>query len=115
MDNDRTMKDFESKPIVKIKMTKAPFVKGELWWCEYCDSCQVDSDKPETGSFFSQFGGAWNVEKQAPERHYHTMIIFAMCKECMNDNPDYDPWIEHPETGEASSMIDPFSHPEEKL
>ena len=92
----------------KIKMHKAEFIKEEIYWCNWCDGNKVNSNDPKTGSFFSQFGSTWNVAAQKCNNDY-VQVIFAMCIDCMNDNPMTDPWrndLDHP--------IDPFSYPGDK-
>lgn len=81
----------------KYKIEKANFLKNEEFWCTRCDHNRVHSDKPETGTFYQQYGhvarfypvpkrkrkddmakGHWEMEE-------YECVVFALCPEC-------DPW-----------------------
>jgi hypothetical protein len=42
-------------PIEIVQRTKEYFM-SEKWWCNVCDSKQVDSADPKTGDFYIVFG-----------------------------------------------------------
>lgn len=51
---------------------------SEKWWCEVCDSKQVDSSDPSTGCFYHVFGIEWPAKDDSD----NTSIIFAICDTC---------------------------------
>ena len=67
---------------------KCDSLKNQGFWCSWCDGNLVNSDKKETGQFFSLFGHEYLFGKE-----YHSeslspigddkMVIFAICSECM--------------------------------
>lgn len=55
--------------------------KPASFWCSKCDACAVDSEKPETGHFFVQFGHGYSAETGQYDGNY-TAVMFALCPEC---------------------------------
>jgi len=55
-------------------------MKPTTHWCSVCDARQVDSEKPETGTFYTALGSAWS-EKGEWEGE-HTSVLFAVCPKC---------------------------------
>lgn len=57
----------------------------EVFWCDECDSVQVDSTKPETGTYYSQSGHAL-VKDDATGLYTRTgkwvTAVFAFCHDC---------------------------------
>lgn len=53
----------------------------QSYWCHECDKNTVDSDKPETGSFFTQHGHAYNNETRDFDGEY-LGVMFAICASC---------------------------------
>jgi hypothetical protein len=52
------------------------------FWCQDCDEKFVDSEKPESGGFFLEWGHRFmplTVEYFGP----YEPIIFALCPECL--------------------------------
>ena len=49
------------------------------YWCEECDNQVVQSEHPETGTFFTVTGTVIN-DKGA----YH-VVVFALCPECISE------------------------------
>jgi hypothetical protein len=64
-------------PIEIVQRTKEYFM-SEKWWCNVCDSKQVDSADPKTGDFYIVFG----IEYPAKEDSENTSVIFAICDTC---------------------------------
>jgi len=60
---------------------RAPFIKGEKFWCSECDNVVVHSDRPETGTFYQAFGHQYVPGTQPGSNDYHS-IIFALCPRC---------------------------------
>jgi hypothetical protein len=60
---------------------RALFIKGEEFWCGECDNTKVDSDKPETGTFYQVFGHQYVPGTQPGSNDYHS-VIFALCPKC---------------------------------
>lgn len=54
------------------------------FWCNQCDRNPVDSDKPETGSFFVIFGHIYDRETRQYNGEY-TGTMFAVCSDCAKD------------------------------
>jgi len=50
---------------------------SEKWWCNVCDSKQVDSADSSTGCFYHVFGIEHPAIDDKP-----TSIIFAICDTC---------------------------------
>jgi hypothetical protein len=50
----------------------------QIWWCNICDEKQVDSTKPETGSYYMLNG----VEHPASGNDACRTVIFAVCCHC---------------------------------
>jgi len=65
-------------------MRLEPFTPHSLtrFWCNKCDANVVDSEKPETGSFFVQFGHTYDRSTQDYSGEY-TGVMFALCPECL--------------------------------
>lgn len=51
---------------------------SEKWWCNVCDSKQVDTADSNTGSFYHVFG----IEHPGIGDSKPTSIIFAICDSC---------------------------------
>jgi len=51
----------------------------QKWWCDVCDSRQVDSKDSTTGSYY-QVAGMEHPARSKEEKW--TSIIFAVCCEC---------------------------------
>jgi hypothetical protein len=62
------MKKYQPKEITKF-------------WCSTCDAAKVDSDKPESGTFYVQFGHAYNPTTKAFDGEY-VGVMYALCPEC---------------------------------
>ena len=60
---------------------RATFVKGEVFWCSECDNRTVDSDKPETGTFYQVFGHQYVPGTQPGSNDFYS-VIFALCPKC---------------------------------
>ena len=58
--------------------TTNPYKSPQVYWCQVCDSNQVDSTKPETGKFYHCFGHDF-------ETGDYTSVFFAHCARCLND------------------------------
>lgn len=54
------------------------------FWCNVCDRNVVDSEKPETGDFFLQYGHAFNSDSRAYDGEY-IGVMFAICNECRHE------------------------------
>lgn len=69
---------------MKIKMIpRCPSTKA-MFWCSSCDSRHVDSENPESGKFFVQFGHSYNRESQEYNGDYRG-VMFALCNTCLED------------------------------
>jgi hypothetical protein len=55
----------------------------QQFWCKKCDRVSVDSEKPETGSFFNVFGHMWDRETKEYDGEY-VGVMFAVCTGCLN-------------------------------
>jgi hypothetical protein len=51
------------------------------FWCNDCDSALVISDKPETGTFYEQFGHQCMYGQGDIVGDWHS-VIFALCPNC---------------------------------
>ena len=51
------------------------------FWCHVCDAVIVDSEKPETGTFYQATGHRVNFAKEEVTSHYET-LVFAVCPDC---------------------------------
>jgi len=54
----------------------------QSYWCKKCDHRIVDSNKPETGNFFTVFGHSYNSQSKEYDGEY-LGVMFAVCKPCM--------------------------------
>jgi len=54
----------------------------EQFWCSVCDAKPVDSDKPETGRFFVQFGHTYKQSTRQYDGNY-VGVMFALCSDCI--------------------------------
>ena len=52
-----------------------------VFWCSECDLKKIDSNKPETGSFFLIHGHQWNNASKDYSGD-PTNVLFAVCKDC---------------------------------
>lgn len=55
----------------------------QAFWCNCCDNSIVDSDKPDTGKFFVQFGHAYSAEEKEYSGEY-LGVMYALCPACLN-------------------------------
>lgn len=53
----------------------------QSFWCGKCDQKMVDSNRPETGSFFVQHGHAYDNETKEFDGEY-VGVMFAICTPC---------------------------------
>lgn len=53
----------------------------QVFYCEHCDAAKVDSEQPETGSFFLQAGHAYNPVTKEYDGDYGR-VMFALCTSC---------------------------------
>ena len=67
-----------------------PFLKSreyqpsthQEFWCEHCDGYVVDSQKPESGKFFTVGGHSYSSKtKDYDDMYGH--IMFALCSHCL--------------------------------
>lgn len=49
------------------------------YWCQICDSCVVDSQNPNTGSFYAVFGVV------DPATDTQGRALFAICPDCKKE------------------------------
>lgn len=63
-------------------LSKIDTLKGEEFYCHGCDSNEVHSDKPETGSFFSTFGHVYTSGCKTSQQY--NQVVFAYCPECID-------------------------------
>ena len=68
---------------MKIPIVEAYKPEDAHHWCAHCDHHMVDSDKPESGSFFVIFGHSYSQRKKSYDGEY-TGVMFAICKHCMD-------------------------------
>lgn len=68
---------------MKVNMTPYRPRTAQKFWCNSCDSWQVDSENPETGKFFVQFGHSYSAEEQEYSGDYHG-VMFAFCTHCLS-------------------------------
>ena len=54
----------------------------QSFWCNRCDCRTVDSQKPETGNFFIQFGHSFDDSEKEYSGDYHG-VMFAFCNTCL--------------------------------
>ena len=53
----------------------------QRFWCNKCDAKIVDTEKPETGKFYVQFGHGYSARDKDYTGDY-TGVMFALCPEC---------------------------------
>lgn len=53
----------------------------QTFFCNKCDCNLIDSENPDTGTFYVQFGHAWCEDKKEYDGTY-TGVMFALCSEC---------------------------------
>lgn len=79
-------KEQENQKLLRKMKTiyKVDFLKGEKFWCNYCDAHRVDSDKPETGTFYGVFGhiSKFDRTKQQQVTEDYEQVVWAVCTEC---------------------------------
>lgn len=57
----------------------------QVFYCHCCDAAKVDSEKPDTGSFYVQAGHAYDYKTKEYDGEY-VSVMFALCCEC-DDKP----------------------------
>jgi hypothetical protein len=57
--------------------------KPARFWCKRCDDKVVDSQKPETGKFFTIDGHTYNSKTNNYDGNYD-VLMFAVCNSCIN-------------------------------
>lgn len=68
---------------MKIEMEPYKPTKPESFWCSQCDQGPVDSENPETGSFFVQFGHGYSQRHRGYEGEY-LGVMFCVCRRCLD-------------------------------
>lgn len=64
--------------------TKSTPIVPTKFWCNICDNEIVDSEKPETGSFYIQFGHTFNANTKHFDGAY-VGVMYAICATCEKD------------------------------
>lgn len=71
-------------------MIEAQLKEDIEFWCDICDAKKIHSKKWETGLFFRQWGCTSKDEfGEAKVSDDYTFVIFAICRECLNDYHPY--------------------------
>lgn len=60
------------------------FESPQKFWCHDCDMKAVESDDPETGTFFRMFGHelSYFYDSCTPKEEYIS-VCFALCPACL--------------------------------
>ena len=51
---------------------------NQVYWCNQCDHNQVDSDKPETGSFFLIFGHTFDKRNRIKVKQNYKLFQYPI-------------------------------------
>jgi hypothetical protein len=62
-------------------------IEPQQFWCDECDENRVDSQQPETGKFYSQFGHKYRYDHFRKEGIIEewTQVIYAICSSCLDN------------------------------
>lgn len=66
---------------MKVHIPRTP----QDFWCSECDRNSVDSTKPETGTYYTQFGHSFDRETGEYDGEY-VGVMFAICKYCADSD-----------------------------
>ena len=56
----------------------------QKYWCNHCDTEQVESQNPESGQYFVAFGHKYEKNSSEYDGEY-LGVMFALCKNCLKE------------------------------